>query len=83
MAPACEDIYLRKRTRLRTTAIDAPVYIMRKLQSAHQHWINRASGLSDSDEKKRPIQDYARFVKGEFDRMNKRWIKPRLQQTKP
>jgi hypothetical protein len=63
--------------RLRTTAIDTPVYVIARLRRAFEHWVRRTSELDDSQENKRAVKDYARFLKAEIDRMSERWIRPR------
>jgi hypothetical protein len=63
--------------RLRTTAIDAPAYVIGRMRMAYRYWHKRANALPDGDKNRRAIQDYAQFLEGEIDRMHAKWIKPR------
>lgn len=64
--------------RLRTTAVDAPAYVIARMRRAHQDVLARAQAMADMDPKKPMALDYARFLAEEIKRMHAVWIKPRL-----
>lgn len=63
--------------RFRTTAIEAPTYLIHQMRVARDHWRRQANALPADDEKKRKIEDTARFLEMEIEGIRNRWFTPR------
>lgn len=64
--------------RLRTTALDAPMFILGRLRRAYGDWARQLQNADPSDDSKvRSIKDYMKYLKAEIEGIHERWLTPR------
>ena len=64
--------------RLRTTALNAPVFIANRLRQARQSWLRQLQKAGPAEDGNvRRIRDYVRFLSGEIQGIEERWLRPR------